>query len=235
MSRNTRCAPGEGAIPVRRNVPASIESSRSMRRDFRAAPAASSPPTPARRIAARLAALLAAVAVAAGAMIAGAAGANVPAPPLPAAVRTLAPDLRAQGGGELRFLGLPVYDGWFWTTGAGWSLDQAFALDLHYHRNLDGASIAERSSSEIEKLGRGSAEQRARWAEAMKRIFPNVTKGDRITGVHTPPGRVQFFANGTLIGSVVDRDFAQAFFGIWLDPRTSRADFRRKLLGEAGR
>ena len=233
MSRNTRCAPGEGAHPVGRDVPASIESARSVRRNARAAPAAWSPPTPTQRIAARVAALLAAVA--ASAMIAGAAGANVPAPPLPPAVRTLAPDLRVQGGGELRFLGLPVYDGWLWTTGAGWSLDQPFALDLHYHRNLDGASIAGRSASEIEKLGRGSAEQRARWAEAMKRIFPDVTKGDRITGVHTPPGRVQFFANGTLIGSVVDRDFAQAFFGIWLDPRTSRADFRRKLLGEAGR
>ncbi len=233
MSRNTRCAPGEGAPPVRRYVPASIESARSMRRDFRAPAAAWPPPTPARSIATRLAALLAAVAAAA--MIAGAAAANVPAPPLPPAVRSLAPDLRAQGGGELRFLGLPIYDGWLWTTGAGWSLDRPFALDLHYHRNLDGASIAERSASEIEKLGRGSAEQRARWTEAMKRIFPNVAKGDRITGVHTPPGRVQFFANGTLIGSVVDRDFAQAFFGIWLDPGTSRADFRRKLLGEAGR
>jgi hypothetical protein len=204
-----------------------------MRRDLTAPPAASSPPTPARKIVARLAALLAAVA--AGATIAGAAAANVPAPPLPAAVRSLAPDLRAQGGGELRFLGLPIYDGWFWTTAAGWSLDQPFALDLHYHRSLDGASIAERSSTEIEKLGRGTAEQRARWAAAMKRIFPNVTKGDRITGVHTPPGRVQFFANGTLIGSVVDRDFAQAFFGIWLDPKSSRADFRRQLLGESGR
>jgi len=169
------------------------------------------------------------------AMTTGAAGASVVAPPLPPSVRSVAPELRAQGGGELRFFGLSVYDGWFWNSGAAWSLDQPFALDLHYHRKLDGESIAERSSDEIEKLGRGTAEQRARWGEAMKRIFPNVAKGDRITGVHTPPGLVQFFANGKPIGSIVDRDFAQAFFGIWLDPKTSRADFRRKLLGDAAK
>jgi len=175
------------------------------------------------------------IAVAAALCLAVPAATAMTAPALPPAVAALAPGLVPQGGGVLRFLGIAVYDGWYWSEDRSWSLERAFALDLHYHRSLDGASIAERSSTEIEKLGRGTAEQRARWAAAMKRIFPNVTKGDRITGVHTPPGRVQFFANGTLIGSVVDRDFAQAFFGIWLDPKSSRADFRRQLLGESGR
>ena len=225
MSRNTRCRRIEGRL-VRREDSASAAAGVSA---DTAAPAA-------RRRASRPSGWRATLFVAAAvfATMTGAA-ASVVAPPLPASVRSVAPELRAQGGGELRFFGLSVYDGWFWNSGAAWSLDQPFALDLHYHRSLEGASIAERSSDEIEKLGRGTAEQRARWGAAMKRIFPNVAKGDRITGVHTPPGLVQFFANGKLIGSVVDREFAQAFFGIWLDPKTSRADFRRKLLGEAAR
>ena len=42
---------------------------------------------------------------------------------------------------------------------------------------------------------------------------------------------MRYFHNGTPIGEIADPGFAQAFFGIWLDPKSSRADFRQKLLG----
>jgi hypothetical protein len=64
----------------------------------------------------------------------------------------------------------------------------------------------------------------------MRAIFPDVQKGDRITGVHVPPATVRYFFNGQPIGDIVDGEFARAFFGIWLDPRTSRRDFRDLLL-----
>ena len=67
----------------------------------------------------------------------------------------------------------------------------------------------------------------------MRAIFPDVKKGDRITGVHLPPGTVRYFFNGRPIGDIADPEFARAFFGIWLDPRTSRRDFRSKLLNES--
>jgi hypothetical protein len=156
---------------------------------------------------------------------------DVPAPPLPASVLALAPGLVAQGGGEMTFLGLPIYRGWYWSPGHEWRLDAPFAIDLHYQRMLDGGLIAQRSVSEIEKLGLGTPEQLKRWGEAMRRIFPDVANGDQITGIFLPPGIVRYFLNGKPIGEVVDASFARAFFGIWLDPRTSRADFRAKLLG----
>ena len=156
----------------------------------------------------------------------------VDAPALPPAVVALAPGLRPQGGGEMTFFGLSIYDGWYWGDGPTWSTDRAYALDLHYHRNLDGALIAQRSVDEMEKIGRSTAEQRQRWGEAMRRIFPNVRKGDRITGLHLAAGTVRYFHNGAPIGEIADDNFAQAFFGIWLDPKTSRADFRRALLGK---
>jgi hypothetical protein len=158
--------------------------------------------------------------------------ANVQAPPLPPEVASLAPALELRGGGELTFLGLSIYDGYYWSRVRGFALDQPFALDLHYHRKLDGASIADRSVDEIAKLGYGSPEQRERWREAMRRIFPSVSKGDRLTGLNLPDGTARFFHNGRAIGDIADPGFARAFFAIWLDPRTSRADFRRKLLGE---
>jgi hypothetical protein len=152
------------------------------------------------------------------------------APPLPPAVAALAPSLQPQGGGVLKFLGLSIYDGWYWSRERGWSLEQPFALDLHYHRSLAGAKIAERSLDEIARLRIGSKAQRARWGEQMRAIFPDVQKGDRITGVHVPPATVRYFLNGQPIGDIVDGEFARAFFGIWLDPRTSQRDFRDLLL-----
>ena len=133
----------------------------------------------------------------------------------------------------LRFLGLSIYDGWYWSDAPGWSIERAFALDLHYHRALDGERIAGRSIDEMERIGAGTSAQRAAWQLQLRAIFPDVRPGDRITGVHLPPATVRYFHNGSPIGEVVDRDFARAFFGIWLDPRTSQRDYRRKLLGES--
>lgn len=173
-----------------------------------------------------------ALAVVALAAIARPATAAYEAPPLPPAIAALAPSLRPQGGGELTFLGLAIYEGWYWSPVRGFSLEHPLALDLHYKRNLEGQAIATRSVDEIAKLGLGTPEQRGRWGEAMRRLFPDVTKGDRLTGVSLPPGTARFFHNGRSIGEIDDRDFARAFFGIWLDPRTSRPEYRRRLLGE---
>lgn len=173
----------------------------------------------------------------AGALVAGFAvnvGAShlpVDAPPLPAAIAAQAPGLRPQGGGEMTFLGLSIYDGWYWSGAHAWVPDVVYALDLHYHRSLDGAGIANRSIAEIEGIGGANAAQRQRWGEAMRRLFPNVRKGDRITGVSFPPGVARFYFNGQPIGEIDDPEFTRAFFGIWLDPRTSRPAFRKQLLG----
>ena len=59
-----------------------------------------------------------------------------------------------------------------------------------------------------------------------------LTDGDRMTGVNVPGVGARFFHNGTPVGEVAEPAFAQAFFGIWLDPKTSRPDFRKQLLGE---
>ena len=153
-------------------------------------------------------------------------------PPLPDPVAALAPDVRPQGGGELRYFGLSIYDGFYWSPARSFSVTQPFALDLHYHRDLDGRGIAGRSIEEIRKLGAGTPDEHARWHDAMRRLFPDVKKGDRLTGVNVPGRGAKFFHNGTPLGEIADTAFARAFFGIWLDPKTSRPDFRKLLLGE---
>lgn len=171
-------------------------------------------------------------ALAAGfAVTAGASHLKVEAPPLPVAVAALAPELRPQGGGEMTFFGFSIYDGWYWSNAHAWTPDSLYALDLHYHRSLKGASIADRSVTEMEGQGAGTAAQRQRWGEAMRRIFPDVRDGDRITGVNIPPGTARFYFNDRPIGEIDDPEFARAFFGIWLDPRTSAPEYRKRLLG----
>jgi hypothetical protein len=147
-------------------------------------------------------------------------------------VLKLMPEVKLRGSGELTVLGLSIYDGYYWSHADGWSPDQPFALELVYHRSLYGVMIAERSVEEMAKLGYGTPSQRERWGEQMKRIFPDVDDGDRLTGVNLPREGVRFFRNGAPIGSIDDRDFARAFFAIWLDPRTSEPALRKKLLGE---
>lgn len=163
------------------------------------------------------------------------AAAEFSAPPLPAAVTSLAPNLEVKGGGEMTFMALSVYAAYFHCVDrarCGWSPDLPFALQLVYHRSLVGAKIAERSVEEIAKLGYGTADQRARWGTLMKQIFPDVVDGDCIIGLNLPQSGARYYYNGKPIGEIQDLEFAKAFFGIWLDPRTSEPALRKKLLSE---
>ena len=164
------------------------------------------------------------------------AASEIGAPPLPAAVTSLVPNLEAKGGGEMTFMTLAVYAAYFYCIDhvrCQWSPEQPFAMQLVYHRSLEGAKIAERSVEEIAKLGYGTPEQRERWGALMKQFFVDIVDGDRITGLNLPQTGVRYYYNGKLLGEIRDREFAKAFFGIWLDPRTSEPALRKQLLGEA--
>ena len=169
----------------------------------------------------------------------GLARATNPAPGTPGALpRELAaewPAARVQGRGQLRFLGLHVYDIRLWTADApvgpeDWTR-RPLALEIEYARELAGRRIAERSLEEMRRAGPIAAEASERWLQAMLQFFPDVRAGDRITGVQRPDGVVRFFVNGQLRGEKRDADFARRFFGIWLAPVTSEPRLRAALLG----
>jgi hypothetical protein len=168
-------------------------------------------------------------------MTAAAAVADTSTPGLPPAVAAQMPKVTIRGGGELTFLGLSIYDARLYLDAGArgdCAPDEPFALQLIYKRRLYGERIAARSVEEMSKLGYGTEEQRARWGELLKQILPDVDAGDFLTGVNMPKRGVRFYQNGTPIGTIDDREFAQAFFGIWLDPRTSEPVLRKQLLGE---
>lgn len=155
----------------------------------------------------------------------------------PPAISAQLPDARLSGEGDLRWFGIKVYSAQLWIGRPGLRPDRLasapFALDLRYATSLKGALIAERSVQEIERMGYGDPQRRGRWLDAMKRLFPDVAKGDRLTGVHEPGRGARFFHNDRPIGGVDDPDFASAFFAIWLDERTVAPALRDALLRQA--
>jgi hypothetical protein len=142
-----------------------------------------------------------------------------------------APGLQRLGEGTLRWFGFRVYDATLWAVGRGTDFSAPLRLELRYARALSGAAIAERSDEEIARLGYGTPEQRSRWLDAMRRLFPDVAEGDTLAGEHQPGRGARFSRNGAPLGEIDDPEFSRAFFSIWLDPRTSAPALRAQLLG----
>lgn len=157
----------------------------------------------------------------------------------PAEVAASLAPARLQGSGRLTFLGLHVYDARLWVKDGFRAEDytkQPLAIELEYGRTLYGKLIAERSIEEMKKVGEVAADQAERWLAEMTRLFPDVAKGDRITGVQLPGEAARFYVNGKARGEVRDPSFAALFFGIWLSPRSSEPKLRQALVagGKAG-
>jgi hypothetical protein len=71
-----------------------------------------------------------------------------------------------------------------------------------------------------------------RWSNELKTIFPNIENGHTLTGVYIPQKGTIFLHNGNKIGEMLGDEFSKAFFGIWLDPKTSAPELRSQLLSE---
>lgn len=169
-------------------------------------------------------------------LLATALPARAQATPAPAEVTAELPQARLQGSGRLSVLGLHVYDARLWVE-PGFAPTRfaasPIALELVYARTLYGRLIAERSLEEMRRFGAMGEAQAAGWLAAMRETFPDVARGDRITGVHLPGQGARFHVNGALRGEWRDADLAQRFFSIWLAPQTSEPALREALLGGA--
>lgn len=160
-----------------------------------------------------------------------AAGQTGAAPP-PELVSEL-PGATLAGGTRMRFFGLNIYDARLWVTPgfqAATYWQHAFALELVYLRSLGGQAIAQRSLDEMRRSGPLNTEVADRWLATMRKLFPDVAAGDRITGLHSPGQGARFWVNGQPRPAVNDAEFSRAFFGIWLAESTSEPRLRTELL-----
>ena len=128
----------------------------------------------------------------------------------------------AVGSGSLNWFVFRVYDATLWRAG------DAQALAIRYARDIPASALVDVSVDEMQRLGVPKPE---RWRGAMRAIFPDVQAGEVLVAVARPAGAMRFFHRESTIGTVSDADFGDAFFSIWLDPRTREPALRDRLLG----
>ena len=152
---------------------------------------------------------------------------------VPPEVASELPGAQWTGVARMRFFGLSIYDSKLWVAPgfkASAYAQHPFALELTYLRGLSGSAIAERSLTEMRRVGSISTEQESRWLKRMQEAFPDVKEGDRIVGLHTPAVGARFWFNGQARATVADPEFSRYFFGIWLSESTSEPKLRSALL-----
>lgn len=170
-----------------------------------------------------------------------AAASALPGQPSAPLASNMPPQTRLAGEGSFHWYGFHIYDAQLWVGQDGYR-DAApaaapFVLELRYARPLQGSRIAQASVEQMEKIGAGSAVQRQAWLPAMRALFPDVKEGDRLAGHFTPGQGMRFYFNGAPLQNqptaLTGEPFAQAFFAIWLSPRTTAPALRAALLRNA--
>lgn len=140
---------------------------------------------------------------------------------------------RLAGFGQMRFLGLSIYDVRLWVGSefdAHAFASYPFALELTYHRAFTSQAIAQRSIQEIERQGEVSPELLRQWTVRLTQWLPDVKAGDVLTGLYLPGQGMQLWRGDEAIGAIDDPELARYFFGIWLSPQTSEPNLRNALL-----
>jgi hypothetical protein len=132
------------------------------------------------------------------------------------------------GQGRMTYWGFTLYDAKLY---ASKEAKGGIALDIQYLRKFEAKDLAKQTLDELKSLGISDT-QRAEWAEPLARAFKTVQVGDSITAIRKPQGGTQFFYNGQFVSEISGESFSQAFFGIWLHPKTSAPHLRKVLLGE---
>jgi hypothetical protein len=132
------------------------------------------------------------------------------------------------GQGRMTYWGFTLYDAKLYTSKEP---KGGIALDIQYLRKFEAKDLAKQTLEELKKLGISDI-QRAEWADPLNRAFKTVQVGDSITAIKKPQGSTQFFYNGQFVSEISGESFSQAFFGIWLHPKTSAPQLRKVLLGQ---
>lgn len=149
---------------------------------------------------------------------------------LPSALNIEQPGLSLHSSADLRRFGFKIYTARLWTSGAGFSANAPYALDIEYALSVDAAQLVETSIAEMRGQGHRDEALLARWAQDMAAVFPDVHRGDRLIALARPGIEARFYSAQGYLASIRDATFVDAFFGIWLADNTRAPQLRAALL-----
>jgi len=133
------------------------------------------------------------------------------------------------GEASLRKLFMHVYDVQFWSDSGGWQLPP-YALSITYEMGFTADELADRTHSEMQHVSSLPTRTLNAYTEELRRIYPAVTDGDRITALQLDDKTTAFYRNESPIGEIHGAEFGPAFFAIWLSPQSSEPELQSKLL-----
>ncbi len=142
------------------------------------------------------------------------------------------PDAKMVASSRLTVFLFDIYDASFYTVEGQRQVKPPYALKLAYLRDIKGEKIADQSTEEIRNQDIVDEVTLADWHSQMRTIFPNVKKGDNITGVYKDVNTCSFYKNDSFIGQINNKQFCEAFFDIWFGEKTSQPALRNKLIGQ---
>ncbi len=147
-------------------------------------------------------------------------------------ILSLLPGASVVGRGILSYLFWDVYEATLYAPNGRWDPNRPFFLEIKYYRPIKGLDIADRSIEEMEKQGFKNRRDLSQWRTQMKNIFPDVKEGSVLTAVYVPEkNETIFYSKTQMLGYIEGDKFSKAFFGIWLDKKTSQPTLRKSLLG----
>ncbi|WP_417690923.1 chalcone isomerase family protein [Roseibium sp.] len=147
--------------------------------------------------------------------------------------KKIVPSAQLVGSGTMTFLGFRVFKAELYAPDGSYDPQSPFALKLIYQRNFKGKDIVERSIDEIRSQGVTNQAKLNSWRQKMEAIFPNIQKGQSITGLRTGNGSALFYSGNRKLGEIRDREFTRYFFSIWLGSHTQDQRLRNKLIGKS--
>lgn len=144
------------------------------------------------------------------------------------------PDAKLAGSGEFTWWGLSIYTAKLWHSPPSFDPQQDFALEITYNKSISRSRFVDASVDEMKRImgSRFTSVLEQQWRVYMDKSFLDVKPGDQLIGVKLRGKGCRFYSRDRLISEIADEEFAQAFFAIWLDPRSRDQELRARILGK---
>lgn len=148
--------------------------------------------------------------------------------------------LALRGVGTFRYWGFRVYTGALYVPASATLQAAAYGeipkkLVLRYHRGISVDQFVENSEDTLEEHPQLSLEALRPSLSRMNSLYVPVREGDTYAISYNPKdATLSLFFNERLLGQITDREFARAYFGIWLSEYSVDKDFTAELLGKRG-